>query len=65
MFQSFLVFARIMNQSYYADYSIKDIARKIFSYVDGMTMSTKKNAIVHAGGWIATNNSDLAKKLRN
>lgn len=50
-------------ESYYADYSIKDIVRKIFSYADGMTMSAKKDAIVHIGGWIATSNSDLAKKI--
>ena len=42
----------------YADKSIKDIAKEMFSYVDSMTMSSKKDGLVNMGDFIATNNED-------
>ena len=46
----------------YADKSIKAIVREMFSYADAMTMSSKKDAIVNMGGFIAMHNHDLFKK---
>jgi tryptophanase len=42
----------------YAEKSIKEIVREMFSYADAMTMSAKKDAIVNMGGFIATRHED-------
>jgi len=49
----------------YSSKSILEIAREIFSYADGATMSAKKDALVNTGGFIALNDDGLEQKLRN
>ena len=43
----------------YADKTIKEIVAEMFSYADGMTMSSKKDAIVNMGGFIAMRSKEL------
>jgi tryptophanase len=43
----------------YANKTIKEIVKEMFSYGDGMTMSAKKDAIVNMGGFIAINDEKL------
>ncbi len=45
--------------------SVLEIARQIFSYADGATMSAKKDALVNIGGFLTLNEDRLAEKLRN
>ena len=42
----------------YEDKTIKEICKEMFSYADGMTMSSKKDGLVNMGGLIATRHED-------
>jgi len=42
-----------------------DIAREIFGYADGCTMSAKKDAFGNIGGFLCTNDAALAHQERN
>ncbi len=49
----------------YGDRSVKSIVREMFSHVDGMTMSAKKDALVNIGGWLALDDDTWARQARN
>jgi len=49
----------------YGEKSAREIAREMFSHVDGCTMSGKKDALVNIGGFLAVNEDDLAQRARN
>ena len=54
-----------MREQGYADKSIKEISREMFSYADGMTMSAKKDGIVNMGGFIALRHEDWYEAAKN
>ncbi|WP_447951420.1 tryptophanase [Chryseobacterium koreense] len=45
--------------------SIKEIAREVFSYGAGMTMSSKKDGLVNIGGFIALNDEKVYRAASN
>lgn len=49
----------------YAGKTVPEIAREIFSYADGCTMSAKKDAFANIGGFLAMRNLELAMRCRN
>jgi tryptophanase len=49
----------------FANATVRDIARELFSYADGCTMSAKKDAFANIGGFIALRDEALAAQCRN
>ncbi|MBN2683280.1 MAG: tryptophanase [Bacteroidales bacterium] len=46
----------------YENKTIKEIVAEMFTYADGMTMSSKKDGIVNIGGFIALNSEKIFKE---
>ena len=49
----------------YAQKTVPEIARELFSYADGCTMSAKKDAFANIGGFLAMHDATLARDCRN
>ncbi|XP_067681300.1 tryptophanase-like [Haliotis asinina] len=49
----------------YASCSVRDIAREMFSYFDGLYLSAKKDGLCNTGGLIAVRNEGLFRQLRS
>jgi tryptophanase len=48
----------------FADKSVGEIAREMFGHADGCTMSAKKDAFANIGGFLCTNDPELARHER-
>jgi len=49
----------------YENVAVKDIVKEMFSYCDGATMSSKKDALVNMGGFLAFNDDKLFIEVQN
>lgn len=53
------------NEDGYADWPVKKIVKEICNQTDAATMSSKKDALVNIGGFLAVNDEDIFDKARN
>ena len=54
-----------MREAGYEHASVRDIAREMFSYADGATMSAKKDGMVNIGGFIVLRSDEWLDEVRN
>ncbi|HEY3387262.1 MAG TPA: tryptophanase [Saprospiraceae bacterium] len=54
-----------LREAEFANATVPQIARELFSYADGCTMSAKKDAFANIGGFIALKDEALALQCRN
>ena len=54
----------IQHEEGYADMSPREVARELFSYADGVTMSAKKDGLSNIGGFLALGDDELAARCR-
>lgn len=54
-----------LREAEYAEKSVKEIAQEMFSYADGCTMSAKKDGLANIGGFLCTNDEQLAQQEKD
>jgi tyrosine phenol-lyase len=52
-------------ESGFANKSVEEIAKELFSHGDGCTMSAKKDGLVNIGGFLALNDDDWSQRITN